>query len=81
MHKGIQSIINYPNCQLNTQVIFVVDFLFNMDIDDSNYQQRTQDNRDAFTSSQRHERILTLLVIAIISLLTGNEILKRKIFQ
>jgi len=52
-----------------------------MDIEDSNYQQRTQDNRDAFTSSQRHERILTLLVIAIISLLTGNEILKRKIFQ
>jgi hypothetical protein len=46
-----------------------------MDTDNRNYQQQTQDNVNGLTLNQRHERILSLLVIAIISLLTGNEIL------
>ncbi len=45
-----------------------------MDTDNRNYQQQTQDNVNGLTLNQRHERILSLLVIAIISLLTGNEI-------
>ncbi len=45
-----------------------------MDTDNRNYQQQTQDNVNGLTLNQRHERILSLLIIAIISLLTGNEI-------
>jgi hypothetical protein len=43
-----------------------------MEIDNSNYQP-TQDNTDGVTTHRRHERILSLLVIAILSLLTGND--------
>ncbi len=61
----------------NRCFLFLVDFFFkfNMDTDNRNYQQQTQDNVNGLTLNQRHERILSLLVIAIISLLTGNEIL------